>query len=381
MSSEALSSCRRVSAAADAAPRSVAIVHDYVNQRGGGERVALELAAIWPRAQIYTLTYDAESTYPEFARLDVRPSPLDRLPRSRFRALAPLYPAAMRAFGTLDHDLVVSSSSGWSHLVRTGPQSTHIVYWHTLLRLLYVPEAYLGRPVSGGAVLPVLARLRERDRRRAVAADLYATNADNTRRRLEAVYGIDAQVVFPPVDVERFTPRPRGERLLVVSRLFPYKRVNLAVEAANRTGLGLDIVGVGPALEDLRGMAGPSVTFHGRADDATVTELMERCRALCLPGVEDFGIVPVEANAAGKPVVAFAQGGALETQEDGVTGALFNEPTADALLEAVRRADALDADPQALADAARRFSRSAFRERFEALANGVLARRARPSAA
>lgn len=366
---------RRVTSNGAVGPRSVAIVQDYVNQRGGSERVVLELAAIWPQATIYTLAYDVASTYPEFAELEVRPSPLDRLPRRHFRALAPLYPAALRVFGTLDHDLVVSSSSGWSHLVRTGQRSAHVVYCHTLLRLLYAPEAYLGRPVSGGLALPALRRLRARDRARARAADLYTTNAENTRRRIQATYGVDAEVVSPPVDVERFSARPRGDRLLVVSRLFPYKRVDLVVEAANRAGLGLDIVGEGPSLDALRALAGPNVAFHGRADDAAVTELMERCRAVCLPGVEDFGIVPVEANAAGKPVVAFGRGGALETQQEGVTGAFFYEQTADALLDAVRRVDALETSPESLAESARRFSRAAFRERFEALANRAVERR------
>lgn len=356
-------------------PRSVALVHDYVNQRGGGERVLLELAAIWPEAPIYTLAYAPASSYPEFRSLDVRTSFLDRVPQRRLRTMAPLYPAALRRLGELDHDLVISSSSGWSHLVRVAPGSTHVVYCHTLLRLLHAPEAYLGRPISGGLALPALRALRELDRRKARSAALYVANAENVRTRVREAYGIESEVVFPPVDTQRFTPRPRGERLLVVSRLFPYKRVDLAVEAANRAGIGLDVVGDGPSLDELRRLAGPTVTFHGRAEDATVTELMERCRAVCLPGVEDFGIVPVEANAAGKPAVVYAEGGALETQEDGVTAAFFHEPTTESLLEAIRRADALQTSPESLAESAKRFSRAAFRARFEMLATKALASR------
>ena len=173
--------------------------------------------------------------------------------------------------------------------------------------------------------------LRWRDRRAARRADLYIANSETTRERIRRAYGIDAAVVHPPVDVERFIPRPRGERLLVVSRLLPYKRIDVVVEAATRAGIALDVVGDGPCAG---GPARPRRSrrwrVHGRLPDEAVTELMQSCRAFCLPGVEDFGMTPVEANAAGKPVVAFAAGGALETLEEGVSGAFFREYTAEA---------------------------------------------------
>jgi glycosyltransferase involved in cell wall biosynthesis len=171
---------------------------------------------------------------------------------------------------------------------------------------------------------------------------------------------VDAPVVYPPVDVGRFRPRERGERLLVVSRLLPYKRVDAIVEVATRAGIGLDVVGTGPALEDLRRQAGPTVQFHGRLDDNAVSKLMESCRALCLPGKEDFGITLVEANAAGKPVVALAAGGALETLEEGVTGAFFARHDPEDVLDAINRADRISTSPEAIAASARRFSRHAF---------------------
>jgi glycosyltransferase involved in cell wall biosynthesis len=340
----------------------VAIVHDYLNQHGGAERVVLELAAIWPQAPIYTSLYRPRSTLPEFQRLDVRTSWLDRVPvDGAFRSLAPLYPAAFRSLGTFEQDLVISSSSGWAHGVRTAPGSTHLVYCYTPARWLYRPGEYLGHSTGQALLAPFKGALRRWDRAAALRADAYVAISETVRDRIQAAYGIDALVVYPPVDVERFTPRPRGERLLVVSRLLPYKRVGLAVDAATRAGIGLDVVGTGPSLDDLRRRAGPTVTFHGRLDDAGVTELMEGCRALCLPGIEDFGIVPVEANAAGKPVVAFAGGGALETVQEGVTGAFFAEPTREGLLAALTRADALETRPEEIARAARRFSRDAFR--------------------
>ena len=343
--------------------QSVAIAHDYLNQFGGAERVTLELAAIWPDAPIYTSLYRPGSTFPEFRDRDVRTSFVDRLPvDGGFRNVAPLYPAAFSSFGELDYDLVVSSSSGWAHGVRTAEHTTHVVYSHAPARWLYSPETYLGAGSPRQRLLNVVSpALRMWDKRAALRADGYITIAGNVRERLKAAYGIDAAVVHPPVDVKRFRPRPRGERLLVASRLLPYKRVDLIVDAATRAGLALDVVGEGPEMDDLRGRAGPTVEFHGRVDDQTLVELFEGARAVCMPGIEDFGLVPVEANAAGKPAIAFAARGALETVEDNVTGALFAEPTVDAVLDAVRRADAVSASPEELAVRAQRFSVDRFR--------------------
>lgn len=341
----------------------VGIVHDYLNQRGGAERVVLEMARIWPHAPIYTSLYREDSTFPEFRGKDVRTSPLQALPIDKgFRALAPAYPLAFRSLGTLSHELVISSSSGWAHGVRTAPETTHVVYCYAPARWLYSPERYFGqRSLSHTAARALNPALRRWDRRSAQHADGYITIADNVRRRVHAAYGIDSQVVYPPVDVDRFTPRPRGERLLVVSRLLPYKRIDLAVRAATKLSIGLDVVGTGPSLRDLQAMAGPTVTFHGRLDDGSVTEMMERCRALVMPGEEDFGIVPIEANAAGKPAVVYAAGGALETMVDGETAAYFHEPTVEALAAAIHRSDALKTEPEALGRHAERFSTDNFR--------------------
>ncbi|MDX6689262.1 MAG: hypothetical protein QOG15_719 [Solirubrobacteraceae bacterium] len=343
---------------------SVAIVHDYLNQRGGAERVVLEMASMWPDAPIYTSLYRPQSTFPAFKQFDIRTSFLDRLPVNRgFRNLFPFYPSAFRAFGRFDETLVLSSSSGWAHRVVTTPEALHAVYCHTPARWLYGGE-YLGASRRQRALRPMLRGLRWDDRRAARRADLYIANSRTTQDRIRRAYGIDAALVHPPVDIERFRPRPRGERLLVVSRLLPYKRVDVVVDAATRANLALDVVGEGPSLNTLRERAGPTVEFHGRLPDEAVTELMQGCRAFCLPGVEDFGMTPVEANAAGKPVVAFAAGGALETLEEGVSGAFFGEPTADAVLDAIRRCDAIQTSPEQMARAAERFSREAFRARL-----------------
>lgn len=360
---------------------SVAVVHDYLNQRGGAERVALEIARLWPQAPIYTSLYRPDSTFPEFAEREVLTTVLSRLRTDRgFRKLFPLYPAAFRGLGTLRQDLVVSSSSGWAHGVRTGGETTHVVYCHTPARWLYGEEHLGERSASQRIVAPLLGAMRRWDRAAARRADCYIANSENVRERIRTNYGIEADVVYPPVDIERFTPRPRGERLLVVSRLLPYKRVDLAIEAANRARLPLDVIGSGPSYKQLAAIAGPTVRFDRRLPDAAITELMESCRALLLPGDEDFGITPVEAMAAGKPVVAFGRGGALETLEDGVSAAMFNEPTADSLLAALRRVDAIETSPETLAEHARHFSREAFREGLLAAVERARADKARAPA-
>lgn len=344
---------------------SAILAHDYLNQRGGAERVVLELANMWPGAPIYTSLYRPLSTFPEFCEHDIRCSVLDRLPVDRrFRLLLALYPWAFTRFGELDADVVLSSSSGWAHMVRTSPASFHVVYCHTPARWLWGDE-YLGASAwKHAAFRPARAKLRALDVTAARRASLYVANSENTRLRIRAVYGIDAPVVSPPVSVDRFQPRPRGERLLVVSRLLAYKRVDIVVAAATRLGVGLDVVGIGPALADLQLIAGPTVTFHGRLEDAAVVDLMESCRALCFPGSEDFGITPVEAQAAGKPVIAFAGGGALETVSEGFSGAFFVEPTPESFTRAFHRSERLETPASDIASAAQRYAPAAFRARL-----------------
>jgi glycosyltransferase involved in cell wall biosynthesis len=351
----------------------VALAHDYLNQRGGAERVALELARMWPRAPLYTSLYRPESTFPGFREVDVRTSFLDRLPvDAGFRNLLPLYPAAFAALGPVDADVLVTSSSGWAHGLRVRPPGRQVVYCHNPARWLY-GEEYLGASsAKQRAIAPLRAWLCRWDRAAARRADVYLANSYITRDRIRNAYGIDATVVHPPVEISRFKPSPRGERLLVVSRLLPYKRVDVVVDAARQAGLALDVVGVGPELDELKRRAGPTITFHGRADDETVRQLMQTCRALCLAGIEDFGITPVEAQAAGKPVIAFAGGGVLETVEEGVTGVFFHRHDTEDFLAAARACGAMQTDPEVIAQRARRFSPEAFRERIATVLGRLL---------
>lgn len=357
----------------------VALAHDYLNQRGGGERVALELAQMFPSAPIFTSLYRPGSTFPEFGSHRIVTSFLDRAPIDRgFRGLLPGYPLAMRSLGPIDADVVIASSSAWAHGIRTTGRAFHVVYCHNPGRWLYGAE-YLGADsLTHRLAGPGLSSLRRWDQRAAQRADLYIANSENTRRRIQRIYGRDSVVVHPPVDTERFTPSPRGERLLVVSRLLPYKRVDLAVAAATRLGLPLDVVGVGPSLGALRRIAGPTVVFHGELPDREITRLMQECSALCLCGEEDFGMVPVEAQAAGKPVIAFAAGGALETVVEGQTGTFFREQTEASFTEAMQRCLALDVTPGSIAAHARRFSRQAFRENLARVVEDARASRRQP---
>jgi glycosyltransferase involved in cell wall biosynthesis len=362
------------------APARVAIVHDYLNQRGGAEKVVLELSNMWPQAPIYTSLYRPDSTFDEFRGRDIRTSFIDRIPVDRgFRNLFPLYPAAFASFGEIDADVVVASSSGWAHMARSVPGAVHIVYCHTPARWLY-REDHLssGGRRSGREVLlaPLGGGLRRLDARAARRADAYVANSEAVRQRVSAAYGLDATVVHPPVGIEQLKATPRGERLLVVSRLLPYKRVDLVVDAARKLGLGLDVVGDGPQLQDLRRRAAADTTFHGAVAGDALTQLLEGCSAVCVAGEEDFGIVAVEAQAAGKPVVAYGRGGARETVVDGVTGILFEEQTLAGVADAIAACANLKTAPEQIAASARRFSAEAFADGLTAVITASYDRRA-----
>jgi glycosyltransferase involved in cell wall biosynthesis len=359
----------------------IAIVHDYLNQRGGAERVVAELADMWPSAPIYTSLYRPDSTYPGFKKCTIRTSFLDRLPvDAGFRNLFPLYVPAFRSLGRLQADVVICSSSGWSHMVSTSPDALRVVYCHTPARWLYRSEYLCGaRRLAGSQIVAgsMFTALRWLDRRAAAMADVYVANSETVRKRIKSAYGIDAQVVPPPVDVDRFRPSPRGDRLLIVSRLLPYKHVELIVAAASKAGIGLDVVGDGPLMAQLRAGAGRTVCFHGSLEDASLTSLVEHARAVCVAAEEDFGIVAVEAQAAGKPVIAYGAGGSLESIVDGVTGVFFRERTVEAVVQAVKECDRLDTAPNVVADHARTFSATAFRARLLAIIESSLASRVR----
>ena len=351
----------------------MALVHDYLNQRGGAERVLLTLSDLFPQAPIYTSLFRPQSTFSEFSVRDIRTTWLDRLPVDRaFRALLPFYAPAFASLPPIDAEIVISQSTGWAHMARTTERALHIVYCHTPARWLISSQRSSSR-VTHALAAPLFPLLRRVDARAARRADLYIANSRNVQRKILTTYGIEAVVLHPPVDISRFVPTPRGDRLLAVSRLLPYKRLDLVIRAANRLGLPLDIVGTGPALASLKQISGPLVSFHGAVSDETLASLMQDCLAVCIPGEEDFGIVPIEAQAAGKPVIAYAAGGALETVSDGLTGVLFDRQDPDALVAAIERVTRLATPPEVIASHAARFSPARFARELTSLLARALA--------
>jgi len=361
----------------------IAIVHDYLAQAGGAERVVEAMHECWPEAPIFTSVYDPDATFPSFRQMDVRTSFLQRLPfarSSKFHKVAlPLYPLAFEHLDLSGYDVVVSSSSGFAKGVITGPETCHISYCHTPARFAWRYHEYISR---GGydrslrRVLPFIVHfLRAWDYTCAQnRVDYFLANSFNIARRIRKYYGRESEVLYPPVDVHRFqvAEEPSADFLLVVSRLLPYKRVDLAVEACSRLGLPLKVVGTGPDLARLKEMAGPSVQFLGRLPDAEVTRLMANCKAFLFPGEEDFGIAPVEAMASGRPVVALRAGGALETVIEGETGLFFDEPTGDSLAATLRRLDELEVHPDRIRAHALRFDVSVFQKRLRRMVDTML---------
>jgi glycosyltransferase involved in cell wall biosynthesis len=349
----------------------VAIVHDYLNQAGGAERVVEVLHRMYPQAPIFTTLYDPSVLGASFARADVRVSWMRHLPawRERFRSYMPLYPMAVRSFDLRGFDVVISSSSAWAKGVRVPPGALHLCYCHTPMRWAWNFDAYVKRsalsPAARTAARVTVPMLRHWDVRTAHRVDRFVANSTTVAERIRGNYGRGSDVVFPPVNVQRFrSDRAPGDFFLVVSRLNAYKRIDLAVRACTARKVKLVVVGDGPERAMLERVAGPMVKFAGRLPDSEVTALFESCRAFILPGEEDFGLTPIEANAAGRPVVAFARGGALDTVRDGETGVLFHEATIESLGKALLDVRAREWDAASLRAHAETFSEAVFEERF-----------------
>ena len=357
----------------------VAIVHDYLNQAGGAERVVAVLHRMYPDAPIFTTLYDPAVVGLPLSKADVRVSWMHRLPRWRrhFRSYMPLYPLAVRSFDLRGYDVVISSSSAWAKGVRVPAGALHFCYCYTPMRWAWSFDSYVERSsmspmarVSARLTVPMLRRWDVGSSRR---VDRFVAISSEVSHRIRRTYGRGSDIVHPPVDVARFRhDRVPGDYLLIVSRLNAYKRIDLAVRACTDRGLPLVIVGDGPERAMLEQLAGPTVRFAGRMDDNEVTELFEGCRAFILPGEEDFGLTPLEANAAGRPVVAFGRGGALDTVRDGETGVLFRDATVESLGEALQKVCSRSWDPCALRAHAERFSEAVFDTRFRAMLSASL---------
>jgi glycosyltransferase involved in cell wall biosynthesis len=322
----------------------VAIVHDYLTQRGGAERVVLALHRALPDAPLHTSLYDASATYPEFSNVDVRPSILDRVANLRqHHRLALLLLAPTFSAMEIDADVVVCSSSGWAHGARTAGRK--VVYCHAPARWLYQTDAYVAR--SGPGVQAALAAVRPAlvfwDRRAARSADVYLANSTHTRNMIRKAYGIDAEVIFPPAGVNPSGPQsvPPGidpGYFLCVSRLLVYKHVGVVMEAfRDMPREQLVVVGSGPEARALRAVAPTNVKFLPSVEDEQLRWLYANARALVASSLEDFGLGPVEAATFGIPTVALRHGGYLDTVIEGSTGLFFDAPAPAAVTDGIRR--------------------------------------------
>jgi glycosyltransferase involved in cell wall biosynthesis len=320
---------------------------------------------MWPDADIFTAVYDEPGTEGRFAGRRVYSSFLQKLrPTARtFRALLPLYPAAIESFDLSGYDLVVSSSSAWAHAVLCDEDTTHVSYCYNPFRYAWNDrEPTLARrdPVTRAFLRRSFRRWRQWDWIAAQRTNRYVANSHTTQARIRAYFGREAEVVYPPVETRRFAPGWVGPHYVVVSELMPHKRIDIAIEAFNQLRLPLIVIGDGPAGRALRRQAGATIAFAGRVPDVTVAEIMQGARALIMTATEEFGIAAVESQAAGRPVIAQRGGGALETVIEGVTGRFF-AGGAEELAQAVREFDDLAVDPAACVRNATRFDAANFR--------------------
>lgn len=366
----------------------LAIVCSWLNQYGGAERVLDVVHDMYPDAPVYTSIYAPRALPEHYRTWDIRPSFLNRLPliNRRHQFFLPLYPLGFESLDLRGYDLVLSVTSAFGHGVIVPAETAHVCYCLTPARFLWGYHAYIEREGVGRlarAVLPpFLKGLRQWDRLAAERVDEFIAISRTVQTRIRKYYRRDSQIIYPPVRTDYFATEAAAlpsatpeDYFLIVSRLIPYKRIDLAVQAFNALGLPLRIIGDGRDREALQAMARPNVQFLGRLPDEQVRQQMARCRAFLFPGEEDFGITPLEAMAAGRPVIAYAAGGALDTIDEGRTGLYFREPTPDSLAEAVRRFEQQSFDPNVLQEHARRFDVAVFQRELDATLQRAVARR------
>jgi len=348
-------------------PERVALVHDHLNQVGGAEKVLEVFHELFSDAPVYTLVHDPELTHRRFADWDIRSSFIERLPggRRHFKWYLPLMPRAFERFDLSEYDLVLSDSSAFSKGVITRPGTLHVSYCHTPTRYLWSDRDTYVRELNTNwlvkRTLPILQRrLRHWDALAADRVNRFIANSHFVAGRIFNYYQRESTVIYPPVDVEQLQQHQptTGEAYLLVARFRPYKRVDLAIRAANQHGARLDIIGSGEDEARLRKLAGPTVRFLGRVAD--IGEHLASCRAFINPQEEDFGIAAVEAMASGKPVIAYRAGGAKEIIQEGETGVFFDRQEPEALVAAMRRFESMTFDPERIQQAAQRFSRERF---------------------
>lgn len=349
----------------------VALVHDFLIRLGGAERVLAALCELFPESPIYTLLYDEKKVGAVFPRENIRTSRLQNLPsflKKNHKYLLPWMPQAVEEWDFSGFDLVLSSSSAFTHGILTPDHTRHICYMHSPMRYAwdwtheYIKEQGLGL-VKRAAVAALLKKLRMWDQTVVDRADMFLANSQNVRQRILKYYRRDSAVIYPPVDIGSFKIGKTSEDyFLIISTLTPYKRIDLAIQLFNKIRRRLKIIGDGPQKEFLQNISGSTIDFLGFKDDALTAEYLKNCRALIFPGEEDFGITPVEALACGKPVLAYGIGGVTESVIPGVTGEFFMEPSVESMEEGLARLmkNEHTYSPQKCRTQAQKFSKEVF---------------------
>ncbi len=352
----------------------LALVHDWLNQCGGAEDVLEVLVSLFPTAPIYTSLYAPDIMPESYRAWDIRPLWSDRLPgiRSHHQPYLPIYPFAWGGLDLSGYDVILSNKSGFCHGVQAGASALHICYCLAPTRYVWGLDAYIEREGLGRAAAlalhPLVSALKRWDYAAAQRVTHFIAISTEIQARIRRYYHRDSEIIFPPVETARFQPSAVIEDyFLVVSRLIPYKRIDLAVQAAARLGVRLLVGGRGRDFDRLRDMAGSTVEFLGYVPDDQLPDLMARCKAFIFPGLEDFGITPVQAQAAGRPVIAYGGGGALDTVIPGRTGEHFHALTVESLMGVMADFDPRRYDPRQMRANAERFDRSIFERRLTAM--------------
>jgi glycosyltransferase involved in cell wall biosynthesis len=350
----------------------IAIVHDYLNQYGGAERAVEVLHELFPEAPIYTSVYLPAELPVSFQKMHICTSFMQRFPwmKKHFKKYLMFFPTAIESFDFTGYDLVISSSSGWAKAARHDASCLHICYCYTPMRWVWSYQSYVAReqiPKAAEIILKYCIQyLKKWDLRTNDRVDKFIAISRLVQERIKKCYDRESVVIYPPVETGRFKIIDKlGDYYLLVSRLNTYKRVDIVVEAFNQLGLPLVIIGEGPDQAYLESIAKPNIKFLGRVPDFVVNEQCAGCQAFIFPGEEDFGIAPVEAMAAGRPVVAYASGGALETVLEGVTGVFFKEQKPAAIVAAVKKMQNTVFDSQQIRRHAMEFDKEIFKRELK----------------
>ncbi|MEA3493235.1 MAG: glycosyltransferase [Candidatus Margulisiibacteriota bacterium] len=349
----------------------IAIVHDYLNQFGGAERVISALRELYPDAPIYTSIYDAKRMPDNFREMDIRTSFMQKFPFvfKLFKYYFLFYPLAFESFDLSGYDVILSSSSAFAKGIKKRKGQLHICYCYTPMRFVWRYDDYVGRegyPEFIKKILPiVLGPLKKWDLETVDNVDYFIAISKIIAERIKKTYRRESDIIIPPVECSLFQPSNQAQDyFLVLSRLNAYKRIDLAVKAFNKLDLPLRIIGDGPDKMSLERMANPNIQFLGRVSDRELAENLAECRALIFPGEEDFGIVPVEAMASGRPVIAYRAGGAEETVLDGETGLFFDKQDVDSLVDAIKKFQFMTFDKKKIREWAEGFDKEIFKNKM-----------------